>query len=113
MYSDSGDLSFNIPSSCILASGQTLTIWAAGEEAEAVSGDLVLQGHRSWGPVTDVRVVLFDPNHEEMAEHRVYMQDKGEEETDLEFDEEYVVGSDIQHFRRQPKRKKRKCCSIS
>lgn len=40
---------------------------------------------------------------QEMAEHRVYMQDKGEEETDLEFDEEYVVGSDIQHFRRQVK----------
>ncbi|XP_056268579.1 lamin L3 isoform X2 [Pseudoliparis swirei] len=109
MYSDSGDLSFNIPSSCILASGQTLTIWAAGEEAEAVSGDLVLQGHRSWGPVTDVRVVLFDPNHEEMAEHRVYMQDKGEEETDLEFDEEYVVGSDIQHFRRQDLSKEASC----
>ncbi|TNN61674.1 Lamin-L(III) [Liparis tanakae] len=109
MYSDSGDLSFDIPSSCILASGQTLTIWAAGEEAAAVSGDLVLQGHRSWGPVTDVRVVLFDPNHEEMAEHRVYMQDKGEEETDLEFDEEYVVGSDIQHFRRQDLSKEASC----
>uniref|UniRef100_A0A8C2WFF5 Lamin L3 n=1 Tax=Cyclopterus lumpus TaxID=8103 RepID=A0A8C2WFF5_CYCLU len=102
LYPDSGDLSFHIPSSCLLAAGQTLTIWAAGEEAEAVSGDLVLQGHRSWGPVTDVRVVLLDPNHEEMSEHRVYMQDKGEE-TDLEFDEEYVVGSDIQHFRRQVK----------
>ncbi|KAM6950198.1 lamin L3 isoform 1-T1 [Lycodopsis pacificus] len=126
MYPDCEDLSFHIPSSCILAGGQTLTIWAAGEEAEADSGDLVLQGQRSWGPVTHVRVVLLDPNHEEMA-------DRGEE-TELDFDEEYVAGSDVQHFRRQkraqmlqymkldvrffflptlkPKRKK-KCCSVS
>lgn len=31
---------------------------------EADSGDLILQGHRSWGPVTDVRVILLNPNHE-------------------------------------------------
>ncbi|XP_068434731.1 lamin L3 isoform X2 [Clinocottus analis] len=94
-YPESGDLSFHIPSSCILAGGQTLTIWAAGEEVEAVSGDLILQSHRSWGPVTDGRVVLLDPNHEEMAERQVHMHDKCEE-TDLAFDEEYVVGSDSQ-----------------
>ncbi|XP_054467501.1 lamin L3 isoform X2 [Anoplopoma fimbria] len=109
MYPDSGDLSFHIPSSCILAGGQTLTIWAAGSEADADSGDLVLQGHRSWGPVTDVRVVLLDPNHEEMAEHRVCMQQRGEEETELEFDDEYVAGSDIQHFRRQDLSKEGSC----
>ncbi|XP_068566790.1 lamin L3 [Cebidichthys violaceus] len=114
MYPDCEDLSFHIPSSCTLAAGQTLTIWAAGEDAEADSGDLVLQGQRSWGPVAHVRVVLLDPNHEEMAEHRVCLQDGGEEETELDFDEEYVAGSDIQHFRRQPKRKKKKkCCSVS
>ena len=39
-------------------------IWAAGAEAEADSGDLILQGHRSWGPVTDVTVILLNPNHE-------------------------------------------------
>ncbi|XP_074515683.1 lamin L3 isoform X2 [Sebastes fasciatus] len=113
MYPDSGELSFHIPSPCVLAGGQTLTIWAAGSEAEADSGDLVLQGHRSWGPVTDIRVVLMNPNHEEIAERRVCMQDRGDEETELDFDEEYVAGSDIQHFRRQPKRKKKKCCSVS
>ncbi|XP_049908680.1 lamin L3 isoform X1 [Epinephelus moara] len=112
-YPDSGDLSFHIPSSCILTAGQTLTIWAAGAEAEADSGDLILQGHRSWGPVTDVRVILLNPNHEEMAERRVCMQHRGDEETELDFDEELVAGSEIQHFRRQPKRKKKKCCSVS
>lgn len=39
-------------------------IWAAGAEAEADSGDMVLQGHRSWGPVTDVRVILLNSDHE-------------------------------------------------
>ncbi|XP_038557520.1 lamin L3 isoform X2 [Micropterus salmoides] len=111
-FPDAGDISFHIPSSCVLAGGQTLTIWAAGAEAEAESGDLILQGHRSWGPVTDVRVTLVNPNHEEVAERRICMTGRGGEETELEFDEEFVAGSDIQHFRRQPKRKK-KCCSVS
>nr|XP_040021451.1 lamin L3 isoform X2 [Gasterosteus aculeatus aculeatus] len=116
MCPDSEDLSFHIPSSCTLAGGQTLTfnvfgqIWAAGAETEADSGDLVLQDHRSWGPFTHVRVVLLDPNHTEMAEHRVCMQDGGQE-TEPDFDEEYVTGSDVQRFRRQ--RKKKKCCSVS
>lgn len=42
-------------------------------------------------------VILF----QEIAEHRVCMQGRGDEETELEFDEEFVAGSDIQHFRRQ------------
>ncbi|XP_028258466.1 lamin-L(III)-like isoform X1 [Parambassis ranga] len=113
MYPDSGDISFHIPSSCVLAGGQTLTIWAAGAEAEAdvQPGDLVLQGHRSWGPITDVRVVLLNLDQEEVAERTVCMQARGGEETELEF-EEFVAGSDIQRHRRQPKRKKKKCCSV-
>ncbi|XP_059213880.1 lamin L3 isoform X1 [Centropristis striata] len=109
MYPDSGDISFHIPSSCILAGGQTLTIWAAGSEVEADSGDLILQGHRSWGPVTDVRVILLNPNNEEVAERRVCMQHRGDEETELDFDEELVAGSDIQHFRRQELSKEASC----
>ncbi|KAM7406634.1 hypothetical protein PAMP_001003 [Pampus punctatissimus] len=108
-YSDTGDISFHIPSSCVLAGGQTLTIWAAGAEAEADSGDLILQGHRSWGPVTDVRVILLNPNREEMAERRVCVQSRGDEESELEFDEELVSGSDIQHFRRQELSKEASC----
>ncbi|XP_039991316.1 lamin L3 isoform X2 [Xiphias gladius] len=109
MYPDSGDISFHIPSSCVLAGGQTLTIWAAGAEVEADSGDLILQGHRSWGPISDVRVILLNPNHEEMAERSVHMQGRGDEETELEFDEEFVSGSDIQHFRRQDLSKEASC----
>ncbi|KAM7423506.1 hypothetical protein PAMA_000048 [Pampus argenteus] len=108
-YSDAGDISFHIPSSCVLAGGQTLTIWAAGAEAEADSGDLILQGHRSWGPVTDVRVILLNPNREEMAERRICVQSRGDEESELEFDEELVSGSDIQHFRRQELSKEASC----
>ncbi|XP_022598513.1 lamin-L(III)-like isoform X1 [Seriola dumerili] len=109
MYPDSGEISFHIPSSCVLAGGQTLTIWAAGAEVEADSGDLILQGHRSWGPVTDVRVVLLNPNQEEVAERRVCMQSRGDEETELEFDEEFITGSDIQPFRRQDLSKEASC----
>ncbi|XP_040892756.1 lamin L3 isoform X2 [Toxotes jaculatrix] len=108
-YPDSADISFHIPSSCVLAGGQTLTIWAAGAEVEADSADLILQGHRSWGPISDVRVVLLNSDHEEMAERRVCMQSRGDEETELEFDEEYVAGSDIQHFRRQDLSKEASC----
>ncbi|XP_026234902.1 lamin L3 isoform X1 [Anabas testudineus] len=109
MYEDSVDVSFHIPSPCVLAGGQTLTIWAAGAEVEADSGDLILQGHRTWGPITDVRVILLNPSHEEMAERRVCMQVRGDEETELEFDEEYVAGSDLQHFRRQDLSKEGSC----
>lgn len=38
---------------------------------------------------------------QEIAERRVYMQGRGDEETELEFEEELVAGSDIHHFRRQ------------
>ncbi|KAG7482450.1 lamin-L(III)-like isoform X2 [Solea senegalensis] len=106
IYPDSGDISFHIPSSCVLTAGQTLTIWAAGAGVEAVSGDLVLQGHRSWGPTTNVRVVLLNANHEEMAERSLCMQVRGDEE---EFDEEIVSGSAIQHFRRQELSKEASC----
>lgn len=41
-------------------------IWAAAAEAEADPGDLILQSHRSWGPITDVRVSLLNPNQEVM-----------------------------------------------
>lgn len=39
-------------------------IWAAAAEAEADSGDLILQSHKSWGPIADVRVSLLNPNRE-------------------------------------------------
>lgn len=38
---------------------------------------------------------------QEVAERRVCLQGRGDEETELEFDEEFVAGSDIQRFRRQ------------
>ncbi|XP_030579940.1 lamin L3 [Archocentrus centrarchus] len=109
VYPGSGDISFHIPSSCILAGGQTLTIWAAGAEAEADPSDLVLQGHRSWGTITDVRVILLNPNHEEVAERRLCMLGEGEDDAELEFDEEFVTGSEMQRFRRQDLSKEASC----
>lgn len=91
VYPLSGDISFHIPSSYVLEAGRTLTvgrthththtrvpllnnkvsivpqIWAAAAEAEADPGDLILQSHRSWGPITDVRVSLLNPNREVMV----------------------------------------------
>ncbi|XP_059928201.1 lamin-L(III)-like isoform X1 [Gadus macrocephalus] len=109
---DSGDISFHIPPDYTLPGGSTLTIWATGVEAGLE--DLILQGHRSWGPVTNTRVILLNPEQEEMAERRLVCgQRRADEERELEYDEECVAGSNIQHFRRQPKRKKKKCCSVS
>ncbi|KAM9861040.1 lamin L3 [Aulostomus maculatus] len=108
MYSDSGDIIFPLPSSCVLAGGQKLTIWAAGAKAEAEPGDLVLQGHRSWGPITDVRVVLLNPSLEEVAERRVCVQSRGGQDSEPEF-EEIVEGSDVQHFSRQDLSKEASC----
>ncbi|XP_034437430.1 lamin L3 isoform X1 [Hippoglossus hippoglossus] len=108
IYPHSEDISFHIPSSCVLAGWQILTIWAAGAEMEADSGDLVLQGHRSWGPTSDVRVILLNPNHEEMSERRVWMTSRGDEEKELEF-EEFIAGSDIQHFQRKDLSKETNC----
>uniref|UniRef100_A0A3B3ZKX8 IF rod domain-containing protein n=1 Tax=Periophthalmus magnuspinnatus TaxID=409849 RepID=A0A3B3ZKX8_9GOBI len=39
-------------------------IWAAGSEEEAESRDLVLESHATWGPATDVRIILLNPNYE-------------------------------------------------
>uniref|UniRef100_A0A3P8VEX8 Lamin L3 n=1 Tax=Cynoglossus semilaevis TaxID=244447 RepID=A0A3P8VEX8_CYNSE len=110
IYPDSGNISFHIPSSCVLAAGQTLTIWAAGAQTQAASGDMVLQGHRSWGP-NSVRVVLLNANQEEIDD--LCMPVRDDEESELEFHEEILTGSSIQHLRRQPKKKKKKCCSVS
>ncbi|XP_056134289.1 lamin L3 isoform X2 [Lampris incognitus] len=109
-YPEMSDISFEIPPTYVLPAGQTLTIWAAGVEVEVNPRDFILQGHRSWGPVTDMRVVLLNPDQEEMAERRVVcMQGRSDLETELEFDEECVAGSDIQHFRRQDLSKEASC----
>lgn len=68
---------------------------------EAEPSDLVLQGHRSWGVITDLRVILLNSNHEEVAERRLCMLGGGEDDTGLEFDEEFVTGSEMQRFQRQ------------
>ncbi|XP_072320851.1 lamin L3 isoform X1 [Eucyclogobius newberryi] len=96
LYSDSGEISFNIPSPCVLAGGQTLTIWAAGSEDEADSNDLILERHRTWGPATDVRIILLNPNYKEMAERRMRMQTTNDPDMDFE---EFVAHSEMQ-FRR-------------
>ncbi|TNM90506.1 hypothetical protein fugu_002795 [Takifugu bimaculatus] len=101
VYPLSGDISFHIPSSCILEAGRTLTIWAAAAEAEADPGDLVLQSHRSWGPITDVRVSLLNPNREEVAERRVSLQSRADEDAELDFDEDVLAGAPLQHFQRK------------
>lgn len=110
IYPDSGEISFHIPPPLVLAGGQTLTIWAAGSEEEADPEDLVLEGHGTWGPANDFKIILLNPNYEEMAQRRVRVQPG--EEMDLNF-EDFVAQSEMQHFRRQARRKKKKCCSVS
>ncbi|XP_055010562.1 lamin L3 isoform X2 [Boleophthalmus pectinirostris] len=104
LYPDSGEISFNIPSPCVLTAGQTLTIWAAGSEEEADSNDLVLESHRTWGPATDVRIILLNPNYEEMSERRMRIQTG----PDLDF-EEFMAHSEMHQFRRQDHCKEASC----
>lgn len=105
-YPESGEISFNLPSPLVLTGGHTLTIWAASSEEEAGAEDLVLEGHRTWGAATDVRIVLLNQNYEEMAERRIRVQTR--EETDLDFDE-FVAHSEMQHLRRQDHCKEASC----
>ncbi|XP_052367309.1 lamin L3 isoform X5 [Oncorhynchus keta] len=107
---DSPELFFQIPPSYILAGGNTLTIWGSEAGVEASSGDLVMKNQRNWGPVNNVIVTLLNPDEEETAELRV--QERGEEDSDVEVDEEFMEGSDVHYLRRQPKRRKRKCCLV-
>ncbi|XP_061102385.1 lamin L3 isoform X2 [Conger conger] len=106
------EVSFQIPASCVLRAGQTLTIWGAGAGVEPKAPtDFVLQ--RSWGLVDDVRVSLVSPLNEEKAERSlVRVQRAGEGDSELELEEEEAGGSEL-YLRRQPKRRKKKCCLVS
>ncbi|XP_062405754.1 lamin L3 isoform X2 [Sardina pilchardus] len=113
-HSVAPEISFQIPSPYILRGGHTLTVWAEEAVEQAPSGDLVLMGHRSWGPVDDVRVLLLTTQNEETAERRLVCVRQRPEgaDSDEEFDEEPISGSEL-HLRRQPKRKKKeKCCLV-
>uniref|UniRef100_A0A3P9HTP6 Lamin L3 n=1 Tax=Oryzias latipes TaxID=8090 RepID=A0A3P9HTP6_ORYLA len=99
VYPHSGDVSFQFPPSCVLAGGQTLTIWSSGAADEAEPGDMVLENNGSWGAVGDMRVVLLNPNHEEESDCRVSVQ-TGDED-DLDFDDVFIAGSDGRHFHRK------------
>ncbi|KAL1007504.1 hypothetical protein UPYG_G00087670 [Umbra pygmaea] len=109
-HSDSPDIIFQIPSSCVLAGGNTLTIWSSEAGVEASPGDLVLKNHRNWGLVNNVTISLLSPDDEMMAE--LCVQRTGEEDSEVELEDEYVDVSNIQLLRRQPKKKKKKCCVL-
>lgn len=39
-------------------------VWAEEAVGQAPSGDLVLMGHRTWGPIDDIRVLLITSQNE-------------------------------------------------
>ncbi|XP_029623958.1 lamin-B1 isoform X1 [Salmo trutta] len=107
---DSPELFFQIPPSYILAGGNTLTIWGSEAGVEASPGDLVMKNQRNWGPVNNVIVTLLNPDEEETAELRV--QERGEEDSDVEVDEEFTEGSDVHYLRRQAPGGTNESCSV-
>nr|XP_046201478.1 lamin-L(III)-like isoform X1 [Oncorhynchus gorbuscha] len=107
---DSPELFFQIPPSYILAGGNTLTIWGSEAGVEASPGDLVMKNQRNWGPVNNVIVTLLNPDEEETAELRV--QERGEEDSDVEVDEEFMEGSDVHYLRRQAPGGTNESCSV-
>ncbi|XP_042174780.1 lamin L3 isoform X1 [Oncorhynchus tshawytscha] len=107
---DSPELFFQIPPSYILAGGNTLTIWGSEAGVEASPGDLVMKNQRNWGPVNNVIVTLLNPDEEETAELRV--QERGEDDSDVEVDEEFMEGSDVHYLRRQAPGGTNESCSV-
>ncbi|RVE74931.1 hypothetical protein OJAV_G00027210 [Oryzias javanicus] len=112
LHPDSGDVSFQFPPSYVLAGGRSLTIWSSGAAQEAEPGDMVLESHSSWGAVADVRVVLLNPNHEEVSACRLSVQTRDQDDHEdggLDFDDVFIAGSDGQRFHRQDLSKEASC----
>ncbi|XP_048886921.1 lamin L3 isoform X3 [Brienomyrus brachyistius] len=110
------DIAFQIPPSYILGGGGTVTIWGGGAGVDSnPPTDLVWKTQRNWGPMDDVRIALLNPRSEqEVAERRLTRVPgggDGDSEAELE-DVEEMAGSEA-HLRRQPKRRKKKCCLVS
>ncbi|XP_066557578.1 lamin L3 isoform X2 [Amia ocellicauda] len=108
------DTAFKIPSLFVLRAGQTLTVWAAGSGVNPnPPSDFVWKNQSTWGTCSDVRIVLVNSRDEVTAERTLFRtQREGEGDSDEDFNEEVVSGSEV-HFRRPPKRRKKKCCSVS
>ncbi|KAL4613291.1 lamin-L(III)-like isoform X4 [Arapaima gigas] len=110
------DIVFQMPPSYVLSGGQTVTIWGSGAGVDAnPPSDLVLGDQENWGAVDDVRVVLLNNHSEDVAERRlVCVARGGEGDSDVGYEEEQeaMAGSEG-HLRRQPKRRKKKCCLVS
>ncbi|XP_023669633.1 lamin L3 isoform X2 [Paramormyrops kingsleyae] len=110
------DVAFQVPPSYVLGGGCTVTIWGGGAGVDSnPPTDLVWKTQRNWGAMDDVRIALVNPRSEqEVAERRLTRVPgggDGESEAELE-DEEAITGSEA-HLRRQPKRRKKKCCLVS
>ncbi|XP_051517984.1 LOW QUALITY PROTEIN: lamin L3 [Myxocyprinus asiaticus] len=90
-HQEAPDIVFKIPSPCVLAAGQTLTIWATGAGVQQNStGELVMRSHETWGPFGEDRVCLLNTQNEEIAECcLVCVQETAEE--DSEFDESIMT----------------------
>ncbi|KAL2088973.1 hypothetical protein ACEWY4_015872 [Coilia grayii] len=108
------EITFQIPTPCVLMGGHTLTVWAEGAVEQPPPGDLVLMEHRSWGAVEDVTVRLLNTQYEEAAERKLtcVLQSGGGGESEEEFDEERVAGADILSRRQLKRKKKEKCCLV-
>ncbi|XP_041082922.1 lamin-L(III)-like isoform X2 [Polyodon spathula] len=109
------DVAYKFPSRFVLRSGQTVTIWASSTGVSPnPPSDLVWKSDTTWGTGDNIRIVLINNNKEETAERtlvRILREAEGESEEE-EYDEEHITGSEVP-LRRQPKRRKKKCCSIS
>ncbi|XP_076879159.1 lamin L3 isoform X2 [Brachyhypopomus gauderio] len=109
------DVIFQIPPSCVLRTGQTLSIWSSGAGVEEnPPTDLVMRSPQTWGAVSGVQVSLFNAQNEETA-NRTVVCVRGHDEGDSGAEPHYQgeMGSEI-HLCRQTKRKKKRCsCALS
>uniref|UniRef100_A0A4W4GED0 Lamin-L(III)-like n=1 Tax=Electrophorus electricus TaxID=8005 RepID=A0A4W4GED0_ELEEL len=96
------DVIFQIPPSCVLHAGQTLTIWSSGAGVEEdPPTDLVMRSPQTWGTVSGVQVSLFNAHNEETANRSVVcVRGHDEGDFDVELHEQSGVGPKL-HLRRQ------------
>ncbi|XP_076879158.1 lamin L3 isoform X1 [Brachyhypopomus gauderio] len=96
------DVIFQIPPSCVLRTGQTLSIWSSGAGVEEnPPTDLVMRSPQTWGAVSGVQVSLFNAQNEETA-NRTVVCVRGHDEGDSGAEPHYQgeMGSEI-HLCRQ------------
>ncbi|XP_036384578.1 lamin-B1 [Megalops cyprinoides] len=98
----------------VLKAGQKVTIWASNAGvSSSPPTDLIWKNQSSWGTGEDIKVVLLNPQGEEVAQRTTVFKTATEEEQGEEEEEEdegvEVIEEDLFHQQGDPRAAKRGC----